>query len=349
MDFAAQTAFKDVYIEAKDLPWLQHLRVGHYYEPFGLESQTSSNYTTFMEKSLIVDLGDVGGRKTGVMAFGSSENQRLFWQIGGNTSVKSEKPAAMPFDSLTGNSNDFNGGVGSYGLYDDEGGYALSMRAAGLLWYDEATDGRGLLQVGASYSYRDIPGLVAGQSRRYRVRTKPESYLAPYVANTGWLDDTDSINAFGPEMLFIYGPFSLQSEYLCMWLDRSQHDDLMFDGGYLTVSYFLTGENRVESRSGVLRPGRVKPFEDFFRVRTEDGSICTGKGAWEVAYRASYLNLTDGGVYGGRVVDHTFGLNWYLNAYTRVMFNYVHSDTTAQAVAGVGSLDAVMTRVQIDF
>lgn len=349
MDFAAQTSFKDVYIQVNDLPYLQSARAGHFYEAFGLEAQTGTNFTTFMEKSLINEIGDIGGYKTGVMVFGSTENKRLFWQFGGNTSLRSDRPPIMPYDSLTSNRDDFNGGAGLYGLYDDRGGYSFDMRTAALLWYDEATEGRGLWEVGASYSYRSLPHLVAGQTRGYRLRDKPESNMATYVVNTGWLDDTDSLNAFGPEMLFVYGPFSVQSEYLCMWLDRTAHADPMFDGGYVYVSYFLTGENRTLSRKGVLRPGRIQPFENFFRVRGEDGCIYTGKGAWEVAYRASYLNLTDAGVAGGRVVDHTLGVNWYLNAYTKLMLNYIHSEATAQPVAGVGVLDAVMTRVQIDF
>jgi phosphate-selective porin OprO/OprP len=177
------------------------------------------------------------------------------------------------------------------------------------------------------------------------VHAKPESNLAPYVVSTPFLDDADRVNALGPEMLFVYGPFSLQSEYLWLWLDRTAHAPARFDGGYIYVSYFLTGENRAVDRD-ILRPCRIKPYENFFRVRTEDGSIETGKGAWELAYRCSYANLNDVG--GGRVVDHTFGVNWYLNPYTRLMFNYVHSEVTDRA-PGPGVLDAVMTRAQIDF
>ena len=348
MDFAAQTSFKDVYLQVKELPLIQNIRAGHYYEPFGLEAQTGTNLTTFMEKSLIDQLGGVGGYKPGAMVFGSSEDKRVFWELGVNSAVTTDKPPITPFDSLTGNKDDFNGGNGLYGLYDDNGGYAGSMRIAGLLWYDEASQGRGLLQTGLSYSYRDIPGLVPGQLRGYRLRAKPEANLAPCVVNTGWLDDTDHVNALGPELLFVYGPFSVQSEYLWLWLDRTAHAGAAFDGGYIFVSYFLTGENRVVGRDGILRPSRGKPYENFFRVRTEDGTIETGRGAWELAYRASYVNLTDAGIAGGRVVDHTFGVNWYLNAYTRLMFNYVHSEVTDRA-PGPGVLDAIMTRAQIDF
>jgi phosphate-selective porin OprO/OprP len=351
VDFAGQTSFKDVYVQVKELPLVQNIRAGHFYEAFGLEAQTPTYLTTFMEKSLIYQLGGVGGYKPGAMVFGSSENKRLFWQVGVNSSVTTDKPPITPFDSLTGNKDDFNGGLGNFGLYDDAGGYAGSMRIAGLLWYDEASQGRGFLQTGLSYSYRDIPELnpVNAQSRRYRLRAKPEAHLAPYVVSTPWLDDTDHVDALGPELLFVYGPFSVQAEYLWLWLDRTAHASAAFDGGYIYVSYFLTGENRVVGRDGILRPSRGKPFENFFRVRTEDGTIETGRGAWELAYRASYVNLTDAGIAGGRVVDHTFGVNWYLNPYTRLMFDYVHSEVTDRAPGGVGVLNAFMTRAEIDF
>ena len=39
---------------------------------------------------------------------------------------------------------------------------------------------------------------------------------------------------------------------------------------------------------------RVKPYEDFFHVRTCDGCTATGRGAWEVAYRFSYIDMLDG-------------------------------------------------------
>jgi phosphate-selective porin OprO/OprP len=352
MDFAGQTAFKDVYITIKELPLLQNVRVGHFYEAFGLEAQTSSNYITFMERSLINEVGQIGGRKMGVMAFGWSESEYVTWSVSGNTTLSKENPPGFPFDGRTGNKDDFFGAPtypvgGRYGLYDDNGGYAVSMRGTYLPWYDECSNGRGLLHTGFSYTYRDVPTLVPGQSQRYRITQRPEAARGNNVVNTGWMDDTDSINAFAPEVAFVYGPFSVQSEYIWMNLNRTTSANPNFDGGYIYVSYFLTGENRTYDRQrGVF--SRVKPYENFFRVRTEDGCVETGKGAWEVGYRCSYLNLADAGVNGGRVVDHTFGVNWYLNPYTRLMANYIRSETTERA-PGVGVMDIFMTRFQVDF
>ena len=81
----------------------------------------------------------------------------------------------------------------------------------------------------------------------------------------------------------------------------------------------------------------------------------TGRGAWEVAYRFSYIDmldsLADKGA--GRAADHTIGVNWYLNPFTRIMFNYVHSIDTynvsaTQRISG-GNIDVFETRLAIDF
>jgi phosphate-selective porin OprO/OprP len=55
----------------------------------------------------------------------------------------------------------------------------------------------------------------------------------------------------------------------------------------------------------------------------------------------------------GLATDHTFGLNWYLNPYTRVMFNYVHSIDTYNIAANHrvtgGDLDVFEMRFAMDF
>jgi len=70
----------------------------------------------------------------------------------------------------------------------------------------------------------------------------------------------------------------------------------------------------------------VKPFTNFFRVRTEDCDVETGWGAWEVAWRWDYVDMYDAAgahtptvanngfstIGWGRANAQTIGLNWYL-------------------------------------
>jgi phosphate-selective porin OprO/OprP len=102
----------------------------------------------------------------------------------------------------------------------------------------------------------------------------------------------------------------------------------------------------------------VRPFENFFRVRSRNGGTCRGKGAWEVAARVSSLNLngtyastvsTPGDLSGGGILtDTTLGLNWYMNPYTKAQFNYIHAHST-NAAASVALSDLFDLRLQMDF
>lgn len=331
--YLQQTHFVDAYITFKTLPCLGNVRVGKFYECFGLETQTSDNYITLMERNFLSAAGRIGERKPGVMLFDWNESETMTWSVGAYAWMDDNAPPTFPLNTA----------------YDDAGGTSGDTRITWLPWYDEESGGRSYLHFGGSYSYRDVAELQTGSTAtRYSISVRPECHLANTVANTGNLVDAERMNVFSPEFVFTYGAFSIQGEYEWIALQRSSHDDPSFDGGYVQMSYFLTGEHRPYLRKeGVI--GRVIPFENFFRVRTADGCMAKGMGAWEVAYRVSYIDLTDSGVTGGRVVDNTAGVNWYLNPFTRIMFNYVHSETTDRGAYERGIVDLVETRVAINF
>lgn len=76
------TSFKDVYLAVKELPYVGHVRVGHFKEPFGLEYFTSANYITFMERSMGDEGAFVPGRRIGVMAYDTYAGENGTWAIG---------------------------------------------------------------------------------------------------------------------------------------------------------------------------------------------------------------------------------------------------------------------------
>jgi len=317
-----QISFKDIYITIKELPVLGNVRVGHFKTPFGLEQLTSFRFSTFMERAMVME-GEVEGRRMGVMAFDHAESERFTWAIGTFTSQIPENPPIFRNDSA---------------------GTAGNVRFTFLPWYDEATEGRGLMHLGICYAYSDI-----AKGNEVNFFERPEAHLGNVIIDAGELADVDDISSMCAEAALVYGPFSFQAEYVPFWLDRTENIDAFFHGGYAYVSYFLTGENRRYDRTrGVFT--RVKPFENFFRVRDCDGEVHTGIGAWEVAYRYSYMDLNSNGINGGRAGNHTFGLNWYLNPYTEIMFNYVHSETRDSPEApGVGQVDILQMRCRINF
>lgn len=319
------TAFKDVYFTVNELPWLGHVRVGHYKEPFGLEQLISSNHVTFMERSLSDEGAFVPGRRIGVMAFDTYLDQRGTWALGAFTS-ELENGAEPPI------------------WQDDDGGAAMTGRLTFLPWYDEASGGRGLLHTGVAYSYRNIAdGTV-------RFRNRNEAHLGPYIVDTGQITLVPDYQLLGVEAAWVYGPFSVQAEYFNAWVPRTGIGTADLHGAYAYVSYFLTGEHRPYNRArGTF--DRVRPFTNFFRVRSSDG-VQNGWGAWEVAYRYSCIDLVDAGaaVNGGIADDHTLGLNWYLNPHTRLMFNYVFARSTDDyGVQPLTDLSTFQMRAQIDF
>jgi phosphate-selective porin OprO/OprP len=342
VDFALanQPSYLDNYIEWRELPWLQNVRVGHYFEPFSLERVTQNRNNTFMERSLVDTFAPA--RNMGIMTYGNTENELATWAIG------------------TFRTNSDNTGNDSF-----DSGQALTMRATWLPWWDDASDGRFYMHLGAAYSYRDAyndqvrfrntpeirkqqPANVLGP-----VKVPPSNYqngvpspFAPIFVDTGNIS-ANNFQLFDPEFALIMGPLSLQSEYAFAMVDQIGGPSLFFNGYMAQVSYFLTGEHRPYDRKlGIHK--RMEPFEDFFRVRTASRGIQTGLGAWEIAARFSNIVLNDANIKGNNLTDFTIGLNWYINPYTRWKFNYVHAFLQDDRV-GNSLTDAYGMRFDFDF
>lgn len=314
----ARLFVEDLWLGIGELPVLGNVRVGHMKEPFSLEQIPSPKYNTFMERS-VAEAVHMPPRRVGIMAFDVGEDERMTWAVG----LFSDAP-------------------GINAVQDDDFGGAVTMRVTWLPWYDEATQGRGLLHAGVALSHRECFRSTA------RFRTRPESFLASYAIDTGDIP-ADTVDLLGTEMALVYGPFSVQSEYLLAWIDPIAAPDATTQGAYVLASYFLTGENRhYVKRQAIF--GQVKPFEDFFRVRTADGSIQGGKGAWELRYRYSYLDASDGGkLNAGRIGNHGAGVTWYLNPFTRVMAEYIFSTINRPGLERDGHLHIFQMRTQIEF
>lgn len=325
VDFALanRPSFLDNFVGITDLPYVDNIRVGNFFEPFSLERVTPNRFMTFLERSLI-DEAFVPARNLGTMAFGNLAEERMSWAIGG---------------FRTG-SDEFADDVG------DDGEVAVTGRLTGLLWYDEPSGGRYYAHLGGAYSFRDEDeDFVMFRARpEIRMRAFGEGDV-PFFVNTGPFEARNH-QLFGAEALWVHGPLSLQSEFVAVPVNRADLPDAYFYGGYVYASYVLTGEHRPYSKGrGIV--DRLRPFENFFRVPTEKG-VQMGLGAWEVAARLSYIDLNDREIEGGRLSEYTVGLNWYLNAYTRIQFNYIHSALNREPV-GPSSADTYALRVGYDF
>jgi phosphate-selective porin OprO/OprP len=222
------------------------------------------------------------------------------------------------------------------------------MRGTCLPYWDEGSEGRYYVHLGACYSYRDT------FQNQVRFRNSPEirieepgapNNFGPIFVDTGNIP-ASNFQLFDAEFAWINGSFSVQSEYAFTTVDQIGGPPLFFDGFMVQLSWFLTGEHRpYDRRLGIHK--RMIPFNNFFLVRSEEGA-CLGLGAWEIAARYSRINLTDENILGNDLQDFTFGVNWYWNAYTRTRFNYIRAFLD-DPVTGRSVTDIYGMRVDFEF
>ena len=298
-DFAADsdTQIKDAWVGYYGFDGLA-LRAGNQQEPVGLDELTSSNGITFMERALPNAL--VPGYYLGLLA--------STWGDQWNAAAGLFEGTIRGRDSGT-----------------DEG-WGMAARAV----YAPVDDTGRRLHAGASVEYREPPG-----DRQVSYSSRPEVHLSDRrLVATGTLNDVDYTLTSGLELAGVWGPWSLQGEYLRVDVQRSGRADVAFDGWYLMGSWFITGATRdYDRRNGSFDP--VRP---------------SGKlGAWELALRYSVLDLEDGPITGGTERNWTIGLNWYVNDRVRLMANWVDARANPDRDGGREDLSAIQFRFQWSF
>lgn len=271
----------DLYLWAREVPVVGTLQLGQFNAPMSLELLSGSSQSQFMEYGAPVQ-AFAASLKVGLQAHDDWRDGRATWAIGLFTDGQS-----------TDVGDDTNSPLRAVG------------RLTGLAI--DPGDGDGwLLHLGASAS------VVLSASDRVRYRSRPESYLAPYLVDTGDIR-TSSAFPWGVEIAATRGPFTAQAEWLGSVVEAEDGGVLRFTGGYFYAGWVLTGERRRYDRSN----GRfAAPLP-----RVPFGLSGGGWGAWEVAARFSWTDLGDGPVRGGRMAVFTGGLNWTWNRWVRVIFD----------------------------
>lgn len=218
--------FQDVYLRYTGIRRSAFM-IGNLKEPIGLEWQTSSKNTTFMERALPTAL---------------------------------LPPYHMGFAANThGKSWSLTGGLFGDRLYDgiSEGnGWGTGARIS----YSPLHKKSLTLHFGLSGSYRER-GL---QSSNLNFSARPEANVANVrFIDTNSIRSVTDYKLMGLEFAALHGPFSIQSEYLRTFINRNNgRDDLQFDGWYTYGSWFMTGESRkYNPKSGKF--GHIKPKHKF--------------------------------------------------------------------------------------
>lgn len=329
----SEPEYKDMYIGFQELPYIQTLRIGNQKRPLGLDHLNSSRYNVFMERPLVIEAFNEDSRRLGVAAYGVSEDEVFNWQYG---------VFNLANTSATG------------GYIGDSYQLSLNSRLAASPWYDETSGGRGYLHLAVSGMLARPDGDASpldSNSNEGRFRTRGEIRSSERWIDTGRIASAEWYEILGTEAMLNIGPLQIVGEYQNSWLQREIGSNLFFHGAYVYVAYMLTGEHVPYDReSGTI--DRLEPFENFFIVDTCHDDIEGGWGAWQIAARFSYLDLSDDDILGGREDNFTLAMNWYWTPYSKMQLNVVFGDIeNREPVSGftAGHFTTVGTRFMVDF
>jgi phosphate-selective porin OprO and OprP len=305
-------SFANVWIGVNDLPLIGTLRTGWMKEPIGFEHLTSGRWRNFME--LPPGGGSLGLHSPGVMLLNGTSNQRVTWAAG----------------FYHAQDDNFGFGIG-------DGEYAETGRVTWLPWYEN--DGCQLVHLGIGASHRHLVNDQIDIHGRPSVRTMPGS-LEPSLAETGTISGTTQ-EVLDVELAGVLGPWTLQSEYFCTFIHDAVFPNdppptgiprgtLFYQGTYVELLYFLTGEHRAYDRRTAVFD-RVVPLRNF-NVWVDSH----GWGAWQVGVRYGYLDLQNKGVNGATLNDIVLGLNWFINPNAKIQWNLAldHRDSTPPGSSG---------------
>ncbi len=214
--------------------------------------------------------------------------------------------------------------VDGFGNGQEDDQSSLTGRVTYLPFFEGS--GQRLLHLGASFSRRDSSKGVV------RYQADSLSHMGADIVDSGDISSA-SADLFGAEVAYLQGPWSAQAELITSTLE----DDSKVTAWYAQGSYFLSGESRPYKKS-TASFSRVKPKNNYGK----DGS-----GAIEVAIRVQEIDLEE--ILSNENAEAlSIGINWYLNANARVMFNAIQASPDAASLYG-NDVHSYVMRFAVNF
>ncbi len=326
-EFSSGATLKDAFTEARFNKSFR-LKAGQFKTPFSLSAMSSSLWMDLPERPVCVD-ALAPYRDYGIMIQGD------------------------PFQGLAHYSAGlFNGTRENYSETDG------SKDVAGRVVFSpfQRSDNKFIkgFHVGGSFTYgRENMNLEHQRSAWWNKGTiKTPGGVTVYKLGNDVSQNGNRLR-WGAEVYWNMGPFALQGEWLQVTLDdlkgaSGAKDDLTMKGGYISTSYFITGESQGMKHGAISRVSPKRPFN--WKKRQW--------GAWEIVARYDYLHLdsafmdTDyaAGIsgYTDEIWGITGGLNWWLNDMGLIRFSlsrYKFDDIIKDI--GKDTEDLALVRLQI--
>ena len=325
-----ESELKDGFINANYVPYAQ-FKVGQFKVPFSLERLLSANYMDFVERSLPAD-NLTPDRDLGIMLHGAYAAYGLSYGLG-----------------------IFNGTRANEREVDEH--KDIAARIAWSPFYQKDAILIKGLHLGFSTTYGEEEMAFPDDKDAWWSKGKLET-----AGDTKFFEFSNGVihdgkrKRLGTELAWVLGPLALKGEWMRVDLDGlknplGESHDLSMHGGYVSMGYFLTGEEeQFDVSQAVFK--RIKPKRIF------DPS----KGLWgavQLVARYEYLDLSEGffdhgyanrtkytdGAKGG-----TFGINWHLNDMVKIMLNYNHIEFDDYVLeADDDNEDVFLARFHLEF
>ncbi len=319
--------YRDLYIQFTKLPIVGgDLNIGSLAQATGLDMYTSSKYIPFLERAMLT--------ATQNFRWDTGIGYQNFYLLKGKMTLQT---------SYTFNADQTNG----FKLTAlDEGGH-FTTRLTGIVAENKAK--HQLVHLGINYENHKYSKDPAD----YPLKFRPENHMGqkvnvgvPYeieeggeVIESGYIfNDLKNQSDVGLELAGIAGPLSVQGEFEKARYN-TQTENYNINSYYALASYFITGEHRSFKKAAF---GKIKPFNNFCLKDSNWGAIA-------LLARYSVMDYSDviNRGYEDSVKNLTFGLNWYLNPNTKLMYNYIITDYNKKS--DNNKLLAHLVRLQIFF
>ena len=204
------------------------------------------------------------------------------------------------------------------------------VRATGRLVYSPFHNQEETLHLGGSFQWAKLKD----EDRKVSIGVPPEVKFEdmPRIGSTGSIKASNHQSG-GLEASYARGPLTLSSEYVYNRIKSKDKDQTYkFHGAYAQASYFL---DNTTYRVYDLANGTYGPPSNTDMT-------------WELAARASWLDLDDKDIKGGTKTNYTLGVNFYVNLNLKLALNYVKANIK-NGPNGDEAPDMLVFRTQLAF
>ncbi|MGM0426126.1 MAG: OprO/OprP family phosphate-selective porin [Thermodesulfobacteriota bacterium] len=305
---------KEAWLEYQHFPFAR-LKLGQFKEPFSLESQYSSRWIDFVERSMGVTALQPG-EDIGVMVFGNFWDSRVVYGIGAFNGQGVDEDAVVDDKDVTGR-------VAVQPFRQQKNSLFQKLYIGGSFGF-----GNNELNLGNKHF------VTAGQLPFYEFVSDAEA--------------DGKIFRYDAELEWLKGPFDLTTEFIGTHYDKIragvEEDALTVNSWYLTLSYVLTGEDAQRNKP-------IKPHRNFDFKGGGWGALQV-LGRFERFWTND--DLLDNGIAFGSdgTSAYSLGLNWWPNIHLKFMLNYVYTDFDQAITVSDKELNdenVILSRVQFNF